>query len=68
MKIKKKEYNRQLQDKYWEGVQMGMRIGIDNPGMAKKYVDNIPMLRQNVDRAGEILKGIVKSISDTLKR
>lgn len=47
MKIKKKEYQKQLDDKYWNGVQAGIKFALNNPKEADKYKDNIAYLRRN---------------------
>ena len=60
MKIKKSEYRKVLDDKYWEGVEAGMKVAINDPELAKKYVDNISSLRFQVDR-------IAKPLITTLK-
>lgn len=62
MKIKKKEYNKALQDMYWRGVKAGISFALDSPKTAKKYADNIDGLRFVSERAKTIVDSIVKSI------
>lgn len=51
MKIKKKQYEKELADRYWDGIQAGMRFALRSPEYAEKYADNIGDLRKIVENA-----------------
>ena len=63
MKIKKKQYEKELSDRYWQGVQMGMRFALENPKDAEKYVDNIPLLRNMAEKSAEVMSRLWKKMS-----
>lgn len=64
MKIKKKEYRKQLNDSYWDGVNAGMKFALNNPEEAKKYVDKTETLRKITETAIEALKPLANAISN----
>ena len=64
MKIKKSEYEKKLDDKYWEGIEAGIKFALQNPNIALKYVDNIPALRIAVKH----MSNVVKNASDAISR
>ena len=57
MKIKKKEYNKKIEESYWNGVEIGMKSALENPEVAKMYLAN-PKAVQNE----------LKSIKNTLMK
>ena len=64
MKIKKKEYQKQLNDSYWDGVNAGMKFALDNPEEAKRYVDKTEALRKIIETAIEALKPLANVINN----
>ena len=63
MKIKKTEYEKKLDDKYWEGVEAGIKFALQNPNVALKYADNIPALRTVVKNISNVVKNAADAIS-----
>ena len=63
MKIKKKEFNKQLKDKYWQGVELGVKFALDNPDKAEKYRDNIPQMRYEVECAEAVMEKVANAVS-----
>ena len=63
MKIKKKQYEKELLDRYWQGVQAGMRFALEYPKDAEKYVDNIPLLRNMAEKSAEVMNRLWKKMS-----
>ena len=68
MKIKKKEYHKQLDDHYWNGVNAGMKFALNNPEEAKKYVDKSEALRKIAETAMEALKPLTNAINNLFKK
>lgn len=68
MKIKKKEYQKQLDDHYWEGVNAGMKLALRNPETAKEYVDHIEVLRLKVEKAKEAFQVLSDAIHNYFKK
>lgn len=68
MKIKKKEYQKQLNDSYWDGVNAGMKFALNNPEEARKYVDKSEALRKIAENAMEALKPISKAIHNLFNK
>lgn len=64
MKIKKKEYKKQLDDYYWKGVEVGIRYALENPEEARKYVGKSETLRKISENAAKAFEGIGKAISN----
>ena len=64
MKIKKKEYQKQLNDRYWEGVNVGMKFALNNPNDAKRYVDRTEALRKISENAAKAFEGLGKALSN----
>lgn len=64
MKIKKKEYYKQLDDRYWDGVNAGMKFALNNPDDAKRYIDRTEALRKISENAAKAFEGIGKAISN----
>ena len=64
MKIKKKEYQKQLDDHYWEGVNAGIKFALNNPNDAKRYVDRTEALRKISENAAKAFEGLGKAISN----
>lgn len=62
MKIKKKEYQKQLADEYWKGVKLGMRFALDHPEDAKKHVDNIENMRRIVEKTSKAFEPLIEGI------
>ena len=67
MKIKRKEYEKQLDDKYWDGVKFGLNFALDNPTMAERYRNNIPVLRAMANKASEAMQNLAKGLSDVFR-
>lgn len=63
MKIKRKDYEKQLIDEYWRGIEAGINFALDNPKMAEKYRNNTQMLRSFVDKATIIFQNVAKAIT-----
>ena len=68
MKIKKKEYQKQLDDAYWKGVNAGMKFALNNPEEARKYVDKSEALRRIAQTAMEALKPLTNAINNLFKK
>ena len=68
MKIKKKEYYKQLDDHYWDGVNAGMKFALNNPEEARKYVDKSEALRKIAETAMEALKPLTNAINNLFKK
>lgn len=64
MKIKKKEYHKQLDDRYWEGVNAGIKFALNNPEDAKRYVDRTEALRKISENAAKAFEGLGKVLSN----
>ena len=64
MKIKKKEYQKQLKDHYWDGVNAGMKFALNNPDDARRYIDRTEALRTIVEKATKAFEGLGKAISN----
>ena len=64
MKIKKKEYQKQLDDRYWDGVNAGMKFALNNPDDAKRYIDRTEALRAITEKAAKAFEGLEKAISN----
>ena len=64
MKIKKKEYYKNLNDRYWEGVNAGIKFALNNPEEAKRYVNRTEALRKISENAAKAFEGIGKAISN----
>lgn len=62
MKIKKKEYQQQLDDRYWEGVKAGMRFAIDHPEEAKRQINHIEVMRSTVEKMSKAFQPLVDAI------
>ena len=68
MKIKKKEYNKQLSDAYWNGVRFGMNFALDNPETATKYRDRTEAMRAISEKAGEALSKLADGINKAFQQ
>lgn len=66
MKIKKKEYENKLNDMYWKGVEVGINFAVNNPSMAERYKDNIPLLRKQVQMAGKVVVRLADALRNML--
>lgn len=64
MKIKKKEYQKQLDDRYWDGVNAGMKFALNNPDDAKRYIDRTEALRAITGTAAKAFEKLEKAISN----
>jgi hypothetical protein len=49
MKIKKKNYERELQDSYWRGVEAGIKFAKERPDLADNF--NVAQTRAIIDKA-----------------
>ena len=63
MKIKKKEYKNQLDQRFWSGVEAGIHFALNDPKMAEKYKDNIPKLKADTMLAEPLLQNIADMLS-----
>lgn len=63
MKIKRKDYEKQLIDEYWRGIEAGINFALDNPKMAEKYRNNTQMLKSFVDKATIAFQNVGKAIT-----
>ena len=68
MKIKKKEYQKQLDNRFWEGVNAGMKFALQNPVKAEQYVDHIEVLRLQVERVKEAFQVLSDAIHNYFKK
>ena len=59
MKISKKEYNKKLDDAYWNGVQAGMKQALENPDMVRIIIG----IRDISNKAHTALSKLAESIS-----
>jgi len=66
MKIKKKNYERELQDSYWRGVEAGIKFAKERPDLADNF--NVTQMRAIIDKAQkvftEIGEGLIKAFKD----
>lgn len=60
MKIKKKNYNKELDDAYWNGVKGGINFALQSHREAERYKDNIEMLKARTAKATEMVNKFVK--------
>lgn len=67
MKIKKKEYQKQINDKFWEGVNAGMKFALNNPDDARRYIDRTEALRKISENAAKAFEGIGKALSNIFR-
>ncbi len=58
MKIKKKEYNKKIEETYWNGVEVGMKSALENPDLAKKYLENPKAIQDEVKKMKDTLTAI----------
>ena len=63
MKIKKKEYQKQLDDRFWKGVNAGMKFALNNPEEAKKYIDRTEALKIIVERTSKAFEALTNAIN-----
>lgn len=68
MKIKKKEYQKQLNDRYWKSVNAGMKFALNNPDDAKRYIDRTEALRKVTENAAKAFDGLGKVISNLFNK
>ena len=61
MKIKKKEYNKKIEESYWNGVEVGMNSALENPDLAKKYLENPKLIQDEIKK---IKNALVKVFGD----
>lgn len=64
MKIKKKEYQKQLDDKYWDGVKVGMEFALDHPEEAKNCLNRLLLIRNTTEK---LLKAF-EPVSDAIAK
>lgn len=62
MKIKKKDYYKELDNAYWNGVKAGINFTLQNPKEAEQYKDNIEHLRLKVAGAIKVVDNISKAL------
>lgn len=58
MKIKKKEYNKKIEESYWNGVEVGMKSALENPDFAKKYLENPKAIQAITKKIENILVNV----------
>ena len=68
MKIKKKEYEKKLDDMYWKGVEAGINLAVNNPTMAERYKDNIPLLRKQTQMAEKVMMQLADTLRNMLNK
>lgn len=68
MKIKKKEYKKELSDAYWNGLKVGMEFALDNPEMAKKYRDRTETIRAMSEKFSDAMSKLAEGISKALQQ
>lgn len=68
MKIKRKEYEKQLDDKFWDGVKFGLNFALDNPTAAERYRNNIPLMRAMTNKASEVMQNLAKGLSELFSK
>lgn len=55
MKIKKEEYNKKIEEAYWNGVEVGMNSALENPDFAKKYLENPKAIQDKIKKLKNVL-------------
>jgi len=68
MKIKKKEYENKLDDMYWKGIEAGINLAVNNPSMAERYKDNIPLLRKQAQMAEKVMMQLADAFKNMLNK
>lgn len=64
MKIKRSEYEKNIEDTYWRGVKAGMEFALNNPSLAEEYRDNLPGLKAIVDKLRDAMQCLADTISE----
>lgn len=68
MKIKKKEFVRQLNDNYWKGVEFGMKFALEHPTTAKFLCfDCGESMRKFGESLSEATQRFVKKFEEAVK-
>ena len=62
MKIKKKDYYKEIDNAYWNGVKAGINFTLQNPKEAEQCKDNVEILRLRVASAIEVVDKISKAL------
>ena len=63
MKIKKKDYKKNVSDAYWNGVKIGIAFALDNPKMAEKYRDRVEEIRSMSEKMCRAMERLAKGIN-----
>ena len=63
MKIKKKDFDKTIDDTYWDGVQAGIRFALYNPTEAEKYKDDVSALKLLVKNMMPKIREVVNALS-----
>lgn len=65
MKIKKKEYKKELQDSYWRGVEAGIKFAKERPDLADNF--NVTQTRAIIDKVQKVFtemgEGLIKAFA-----
>ena len=67
MKIKKKDYEKQLADNYWNGVKAGINYALDHPEEAEKYRNRTEMLRKFTEQSAAAMRKLSETLSTLFK-
>lgn len=62
MKIKKKDYYKEIDNAYWNGVKAGINFTLQNPKEAEQCKDNVEPLRLKVASAIKVVDNISKAL------
>ncbi len=62
MKIKKSEYDKNIEDTYWRGVKAGIEFALNNPNLAAEYKDNVPGLKAIVDKLKDVMQCLANAL------
>ena len=62
MKIKKSEYDKNIEDTYWRGVKAGIEFALNNPSLAAEYKDNVPGLKAIVDKLKDAMQCLANAL------
>lgn len=66
MKIKRKEYEKELADRYWDGMKAGINFALDHPEDAARIRNNTQALRKVVETSKEVLQKFAENLKNIL--
>lgn len=61
MKIKKKKLKKMLQNKYWEGVNVGIEYALDHPDVVQWR-----RTTQEITKAGDAIRQAFRDLGETI--